>query len=153
VNIKYAFQDKDHLYLVLDYLSGGDLRYQFSTHKQFSEETVRFWIGCLITSLEYVHAQGVIHRDIKPENLVLDQEGYLLITDFGIAKKANQVNFRDNSGTPGYMAPEVMFKTGCSFSSDYYPIGIILHECIFGRRPYKSGTRDEIKEEIKKKNF
>ena len=67
-------------------------------------------MACLIQALEAVHESGVIHRDIKPENLVFDHRGYLHLTDFGIARVWEPENAHDNSGTPGYMAPEVMFK-------------------------------------------
>ena len=86
VNMHFAFQDNDNLYLVIDILNGGDLRYHCSLYKKFSEEQTRFFITCLIHGLSYIHKNNVIHRDIKPENLVLDDKGYLYITDFGIAK-------------------------------------------------------------------
>ena len=86
VNMHYAFQDNDNLYLVMDMLSGGDLRYHCSRYRIFSEEQTRFFIACIIYSLQYIHSNNVIHRDIKPENLVLDEKGYVRITDFGIAK-------------------------------------------------------------------
>ena len=86
VNMHYAFQDRGKLYLVLDYVNGGDMRYHFARHKNFTEEQVRFFIACIILGLEYIHANGVLHRDIKPENIVMDQEGYLRITDFGVAR-------------------------------------------------------------------
>ncbi len=72
VNMHYAFQDKEYLYLVMDLLSGGDLRYHISIHKKFSEEQTRFFICVIILSLEYIHSKNIIHRDIKPENLVLN---------------------------------------------------------------------------------
>lgn len=110
VNMHYAFQDRDTLYLVLDLLEGGDLRHHIST-KVFSEiqtstnsqYDLEFFLCCIILGLEYLHDHKIIHRDIKPENLVLDSRGYVRITDLGIAriKKAN--NSCDTSGTPGYM--------------------------------------------------
>ena len=90
VNMYYAFQDSDNLYLVMDLMSGGDLRYHISRHKKFSEEQTRFFICNLLIALEYIHSQDIIHRDIKPENLVLDENGYTRITDFGIAKKKSE---------------------------------------------------------------
>ena len=87
VNMHFAFQDKENLYLIMDYLSGGDLRFHISRHKKFSEEQTRFFICGIILSLEYIHSKNIIHRDIKPENLVLEKNGYLRVTDFGIAKK------------------------------------------------------------------
>ena len=86
VNMSYAFQDFENLYLVMDLLTGGDLRYHICKHRRFSESQTRFFIACIILGLEYIHSKKVIHRDIKPENLVLDENGYVRITDFGIAK-------------------------------------------------------------------
>lgn len=82
----YAFQDRENLYLVMDYLSGGDLRYHICRNRKFDEVTTRFFVACLIAGLEYVHEKQIIHRDIKPENLVIESDGYLRITDFGIAR-------------------------------------------------------------------
>ena len=73
--MQYAFQDFDNLYLVMDLLNGGDLRYHISRHKRFSEEQTRFFVACIVLGLEYVHSNKVLHRDIKPENLVLDDKG------------------------------------------------------------------------------
>ena len=86
VNMLYAFQDRDNLYLVMDLMSGGDLRYHINKNRFFLESQSRFFAACIITGLEYIHSNGVLHRDIKPENLVLDSKGYLRITDFGIAR-------------------------------------------------------------------
>ena len=108
VNMHYAFQDNKYLYLVMDLLAGGDLRYHISIHKKFSEEQTRFFICGITLSLEYIHSNNIIHRDIKPENLVLDENGYIRLTDFGIAKINMPDNSSETSGTPGYMSPEVM---------------------------------------------
>jgi len=162
VNMHYAFQDKENLYLVIDYLSGGDLRFHISRHKKFSEEQTRFFICGLILSLEYIHSNNIIHRDIKPENLVLEENGYLRVTDFGIAKKfsppipnsrggpsrSNQV---ETSGTPGYMSPEVMKSLEHSFCADFFAVGVMGYEFMMGERPYNGKNRKEIKEQILKK--
>ena len=110
VNMYYAFQDSDNLYLVMDLMSGGDLRYHISRHKKFSEEQTRFFICSIIIALEYIHSNNVIHRDIKPENLVLDTNGYIRLTDFGVAKENMPDNSTETSGTPGYMSPEVLIN-------------------------------------------
>lgn len=94
----------------MDMLSGGDLRYHISRYRRFSEEQTRFFIACIVNSLEYVHNKSILHRDIKPENLVFDDKGYLRVTDFGIARIWNPDNAKETSGTPGYMAPEVMCR-------------------------------------------
>jgi serine/threonine protein kinase len=92
-----------------------------------------FFACCIIQGLEYLHSNGIIHRDIKPENLVFDNKGYLKITDFGIAKYWQTENYFDTSGTPGYMAPEVMCRQNHGIAVDYYALGIICYECMMGR--------------------
>lgn len=98
--------------------------------------------------LQYIHSQNFIHRDIKPENLVLDDEGYLRITDFGIARAHRPENAEDTSGTPGYMAPEVMNRQNHNYLADYFAVGVIAFECMMGYRPYVGRTRQEIKDNI-----
>ena len=148
VNMHYAFQDNENLYLIMDLLSGGDLRFHISRHKKFSEEQTRFFICGIIFSLEYIHSHNIIHRDIKPENLVLDENGYIRLTDFGIAKENLSDNSSETSGTPGYMSPEVMKSLNHSFPADYFALGVIGYEFMKGERPYCGRNRKEIKEQI-----
>lgn len=116
----YAFQDRETLFLVMELMPGGDLRYHLGKMRRFTEEqssknifseavrlihfaVLEFFIACIILALEYMHMNGVIHRDIKPENLVLDSQGYVRVTDLGIARVWRPDNSADTSGTPGYM--------------------------------------------------
>ena len=98
--------------------------------------------------LEYIHTNEVIHKDIKPENLVLDSKGYVKITDFGIAKIFQENNASENSGTPGYMAPEVLCSQNHTFAVDYFAVGVIAYEFMKGFRPYHGRTRKEIKNDV-----
>ena len=148
VNMHYAFQDRDNLYLVMDLLNGGDLRFHISRYRKFSEEQTRFFIANIIYAIDYIHSNNVIHRDIKPENLVLDDKGYVRITDFGIAKENMPDNSSETSGTPGYMAPEVMKSKNHSFPVDFFDIGVIGYEFMIGSRPYCGKNRKEIKEQM-----
>lgn len=84
-------------------------------------------------ALEYLHKNDIIHRDLKPENLVLDSNGYAYLTDLGIARKLRPDNSSDTSGTPGYMAPEVMCRQNHGISVDYFALGVIAYECMMGR--------------------
>jgi len=95
-----------------------------------------------MAGLEYIHNKSIIHRDIKPENLVFDEDGYLRITDFGIARQWRPENSQDTSGTPGYMgktfafdflAPEVMCRQNHNIQVDYFAVGVMAFECMFGR--------------------
>jgi len=145
INMICAFQDYENLYLLIDYLPGGDLRYHLNSSIKFTEVDLKFFISCLILSLEYIHSNNIIHRDIKPENLVFDEKGYLRLTDFGVAKIIKGENNVDTSGTPGYMAPEVILGKNHSFPVDFFAIGVIGYELLLGRRPYRGKNRKEIK--------
>ena len=148
INMHFAFQDNDNLYLVMDYLTGGDLRYHISQLKRFNEEQTKFFIACMLLGLEYCHSNNIIHRDIKPENLVLDSNGYLKITDFGIAKYQQPNNSKETSGTPGYMSPEVLNGLNHTIAVDFFAIGVIGYEFMNGVRPYLGRSRKEIKEKV-----
>ena len=148
VNMIYSFQDFDYLYLVMELLSGGNLRYHISLKKRFHENQIKFIIGCIMIGLKYIHGQNILHRDIKPENLVFDQNGYLRITDFGIAKHYVINNKKDTSGTVGYLAPEVLCNVNHNFSIDYYAVGIITYELMYGHRPYIGKNKHEVKQLI-----
>ena len=148
VNLIYSFQDYENLYLVIDYLDGGDLRFHICQQRLFSEEQTKFFLACLILGLEYIHKCNVIHRDIKPENLILESKGYLRITDFGIAKIAQKCNYQDTSGTPGYMSPEVIKAQNHTKAVDYFAVGVIGYELMNGKRPYRGKNRKEIKEKM-----
>ncbi len=156
VNMQFAFQDYENLYLVMDLLTGGDLRYHISRHKKFSEEQTSmlyinewsiyiflliiiliiilgFFVACIVLGLEYLHINNVLHRDIKPENLVLDEKGYVRLTDFGIAKLYQKENYSETSGTPGYMSPEVMCAQNHTIVVDYFALGVMAYEFMNGR--------------------
>ena len=148
VNMHFAFQDFSKLYLVMDLLTGGDLRYHIAKRKTFTEQQTKFFIANLILSLEYIHSQKIIHRDIKPENLVLDSKGYVRLTDFGVAKINEPDNSSETSGTPGYMAPEVILIQNHSYAADFFALGVIGYEFMMGYRPYLGRSRKEIKDLI-----
>ena len=148
VNMIYSFQDLDYLYLVMDLLPGGNLRYHLCVKRRFNEKQNKFLIGCILVGLEYIHGQCILHRDIKPENLVFDSNGYLRITDFGIAKKYVVNNKKDTSGTVGYLAPEILCNQNHTYSIDYYAVGIIAYELAYGHRPYIGRSKHEVKQLI-----
>jgi serine/threonine protein kinase len=148
INIHFAFQDNDYLYLVMDYLSGGDLRFHFNKNRGFNEVQTKFFLSNILLSLDYLHSNNILHRDVKPENLIFEKNGYLRLTDFGIAKKLEKNNKEETSGTPGYMSPEVLFGQNHNYAVDYFAIGVILYEIMFGHRPYLGTNRKNLKQEI-----
>ena len=145
VNMYFAFQDFYNLYLVMDLLTGGDLRFHIAHKKIFTEDQTKFFIANMLLALDYIHSQNIIHRDIKPENLVLEKNGYLRITDFGVAKINEKDNSSETSGTPGYMAPEVILVQNHGPPSDFFALGVIGYEFMLGYRPYLGRGRKEIK--------
>ena len=152
VNIHFAFQDSDYLYLICDHFPNGDLRYQLIHNRFYNEKQLKFFISNILLSLDYIHMNNIIHRDIKPENILIDEKGYFAITDFGIARFRKKENSHEKSGTPGYMAPEVLFAQNHGFSVDFYAVGVIGYELIFGKRPYFHVQRKALQQEILTKN-
>ena len=106
-----------------------------------------------MAALEYMHSKGIVHRDIKPENMLFDCDGYVSLTDLGISTIWTPENCNETSGTPGYMAPEVMLKQNHGIAVDYYGLGIICYEVILGKRPYSGTNRKEIKETVLSKQI
>ena len=153
VNMHFSFQNSNYLYLVIDLFTGGDLRYHLFHRKSFNEEQSKFFISCVILGLEYCHSNLIIHRDIKPENVILDSYGYAHITDFGIAKMQQPNNSNETSGTPGYMAPEVLFGKNHTTVADYFACGVMCYEFMKGVKPYLGKNRKEIKEKIKEREI
>jgi serine/threonine protein kinase len=105
-------------------------------------------VACILLAFEYIHVNNILHRDLKPENLVLDERGYVRLTDFGIAKVYQKENSSETSGTPGYMAPEVMCAQNHTIAVDYFALGVFTYEFMCGVRPYTGKSRKEIKDKI-----
>ena len=148
VNMVFSFQDADNLYLIMDLLLGGDLRYHINKSTIFNEIQLKFFVSCTILGLEYLHKNNIIHKDIKPENLVFDNDGYLHITDLGISKIYHEDNSKENSGTLGYMAPEVLFNKNHDYSVDFFALGVICYEIIMGERPYSGKNKKELRKDM-----
>lgn len=98
--------------------------------------------------LKCLHRRNIIHRDIKPENIIIDAQGYARITDLGIARYWKPDNSNETSGTPGYMAPEVLLRQNHAFCADFYAVGVIAYELLVGKRPYLGRDRKTIREEM-----
>lgn len=139
-NLRYSFQDIEYMYLVVDLMSGGDLRFHIS-RKTFTEEAVRFWIAELGCALRYVHRQGIIHRDVKPDNVLLDADGHVHLTDFNVASDYTPGrNLTSKSGTLAYLAPEVYSGQGYDVRADWWSLGVLFYECIYNKRPFEGNS-------------
>jgi cGMP-dependent protein kinase 1 len=123
------------VYFVLEYVRGMDLFDVLRKMQIVSEADSKFFIGCLIVILQHLHDRDILYRDLKPENVVVDDEGYLKLIDFGTAKIVNGRTYTI-VGTPHYMAPEVILRKGYSVAVDYWSLGILLYELLFERVPF-----------------
>ncbi|KAH8816147.1 kinase-like domain-containing protein [Xylogone sp. PMI_703] len=149
-NLRYSFQDIEYMYLVVDLMNGGDLRFHIS-RKTFTEEAIRFWIAELGCALRYIHSQGVIHRDVKPDNVLLDSEGHIHLADFNVASDFTPGKLlTSKSGTLAYLAPEVYKGSGYSYGADWWSLGVLFYECIYGKRPFEGSTQTVLAGQITK---
>nr|XP_043886898.1 ribosomal protein S6 kinase alpha-2 isoform X2 [Solea senegalensis] len=145
VKLHYAFQTEGKLYLILDFLRGGDLFTRLSKEVMFTEEDVKFYLAELALALDHLHSLGIIYRDLKPENILLDDEGHIKITDFGLSKEAIDHDKRAYSfcGTIEYMAPEVVNRRGHTQSADWWSFGVLMFEMLTGSLPFQGKDRKE----------
>ncbi|KAJ5716148.1 Serine/threonine-protein kinase 32B [Penicillium malachiteum] len=149
-NLRYSFQDMEYIYIVVDLMNGGDLRFHIS-RKCFTEEAVRFWMAELGCALKYIHSQGIIHRDLKPDNVLLDSEGHVHLADFNVASDFRPGKpLTSKSGTLAYLAPEVYEGGGYFFEVDWWSLGVTFYECIYNKRPFEGRSQETLSENIKK---
>eukprot|EP00742_Colponemidia_sp_Colp-10_P000643 GILJ01000701.1.p1 GENE.GILJ01000701.1~~GILJ01000701.1.p1 ORF type:complete len:427 (-),score=46.83 GILJ01000701.1:403-1683(-) len=135
VNLHYTFQDSRNLYYVMDFMPGGDLRFRLRKNTRFSEADTKFYAGCILLGLEYLHSINITHWDLKPENCMVDGLGYCRLTDFTSFEQEADV-FKRITGTAGYLAPEVYDKRPQALVADFYSLGATLYELMFGKLPY-----------------
>lgn len=136
VNMYGCFHDNRYVYMVLEYIVGGE----FFTHLRkagFFRNDISVFYGAQVSSIfEYCHANDVVYRDLKPENILLTSDGYLKLTDFGFAKRLVEHRTYTLCGTPEYIAPEVLLNTGHGKPVDWWTLGILIFEMSVGRPPF-----------------
>ena len=140
VKLKFAFQTVEKLYLVTDFMQGGELFYHLHKESRFDEDKIRFYVCEIILAIEYLHKRQVIYRDLKPENILLDAYGHVKLTDFGLSKFV----FSNNNnkafticGTPEYLAPEILTGKGYDKAVDWWSLGCLTYEMLCGESPFK----------------
>jgi protein-serine/threonine kinase len=152
VNLVYAFQTPKKLYFVLEYCQGGELFFHLSRAGRFSEQRCRFYSSEILLAIEYLHKLAIIYRDLKPENVLLDGDGHVKLTDFGLSKEGIMDNFSAKSmcGTPEYLAPEIIEKKGHGKAVDWYSLGALMYEMLTGLPPFYTRDREKLFERIRR---
>eukprot|EP00053_Salpingoeca_punica_P010651 m.95525 g.95525 ORF g.95525 m.95525 type:complete len:480 (-) comp15454_c0_seq4:471-1910(-) len=153
VDLLYAFQTDGKLYLILDYLAGGELFIYLDREGIFMEDMARFYICEIILGIAHLHSLGIIYRDLKPENIMLNAEGHVVLTDFGLCKEAiNEASDRTHTfcGTIEYMAPEVLSREGHGKPVDWWSLGALLFDMVTGAPPFCGQSRKKTMEKIMK---
>jgi serine/threonine protein kinase len=141
VQLHWTFQTRSHLYFVLEFCAGGELYYHLSRLGRFDENSARFYFSEILLGLEYLHTRNIIHRDLKVENILLDEEGHVRLTDFGVSKFATNDNDKFTSvvGTSEYFPPEMIKREGYGKPFDFYCLGCCLYFMLTGRLPHYNG--------------
>ena len=150
VSLYYAFQDNDKVYLILEYLSGGELFHHLAQEKFMSEKNASYYIAQIILALRYLHNKlGVIYRDLKPENCMLNSYGNLVLTDFGLSKVSTTDEKKHSmTGTVQYMAPEILKNEPYTYSVDWWSLGCVAYDLLTGSPPFNGNNNKKIIEKV-----
>eukprot|EP01063_Lacrimia_lanifica_P005218 TRINITY_DN12_c0_g4_i1.p1 TRINITY_DN12_c0_g4~~TRINITY_DN12_c0_g4_i1.p1 ORF type:complete len:334 (+),score=141.00 TRINITY_DN12_c0_g4_i1:115-1116(+) len=147
VNMLRGFSDDHRLYILLEYVPGGELFTHLRKATKFPNDVSKFYSAEVALAFEYLHEKCIIYRDLKPENLLLDIQGHIKITDFGFAKKVPERSFT-LCGTPEYLAPEIIQSKGHGKAVDWWALGILLYEMLVGYPPFCDESPFRIYEKI-----
>ncbi|CAJ0963552.1 unnamed protein product, partial [Mesorhabditis belari] len=141
--LNYAFQTDGKLYLILEYLSGGELFMHLEREGTFMESTAAFYLSEIVVALEHLHNEGIIYRDLKPENIMLDARGHVKLTDFGLCKEAIEGDQKTHTfcGTIEYMAPEILLRCGHAKAVDWWSLGALMFDMLTGGPPFRAENR------------
>lgn len=132
VHLHFTFVTKSHVFLVMDYIPGGDLAFHLKQHEVFTESHAKFITAELVLALDYLQSRGVVYRDLKPENILFDRDGHVVLTDFGLSKISTSTFLQTACGSPAYTAPEVLSGSPYTKAIDWWSLGVVLYQMLLG---------------------
>lgn len=140
VKLYRTFKDEKYLYMLMESCLGGELWTVLRDRRNFDEDTTKFYTACVVEAFSYLHSRHIIYRDLKPENMLLDELGYVKLTDFGFAKRLYPPGSKTWTfcGTPDYVSPEIILNRGHDYSCDYWSLGVLMFELLTGAPPFTS---------------
>jgi len=140
-----CFQDKDHIFFAMDYMSGGDLKTQLDEGQVFSEERAKFYAAEIVLAVQFLHRNGILYRDLKLKNVLVDSDGHCKIADFGLSKLGlfRPCRARTQCGTPFCMAPEILKNLPHGQGVEWWAVGVIIFEMITGNLPFYYDEEDD----------
>ncbi|CAG9327699.1 unnamed protein product [Blepharisma stoltei] len=141
IKLVKTFKDIKRIYFLMEYVRGMDFFDVIRRMNEVTEQNSQFFVASLLTNLEYIHERSIVYRDLRPENIMIDEDGYTKLTNFGLAKILNGRTY-SIVGAPHYIAPEVIVGKGYSYAVDIWSLGIILYELICGGVPFGDSEDD-----------
>lgn len=152
VKLFYSFHDQNKLYLILQYVPGGELFFHLNKLSKFSESVASFYTLEISLAIKFLHDKGIVYRDLKPENCLLNERGHLILTDFGLSKNTTTDVLYSYCGTPEYAAPELLAPDNCGYSKsvDWYSVGCVLYDMLTSKPPYVGTNPASILQKINK---
>ncbi len=146
VSLRYAFQNDNYIFMIFDFLQGGEIFYHMNTKGTLSEDSIRFYASEICVAIGYLHDMGVIYRDLKLENLCLDTKGHVYLIDLGLCTDevfSYSSGSKSYCGTAEYLAPEILKSLEHGLAVDWWAFGILLYEMFVGEHPWSSNGDDE----------
>ena len=154
VSVKFAFQTESKLFLVQEFVQGGDLFFHIHQSQKFSTEKTKFYVAEIILAIEFLHNNNMIYRDLKPENILIGIDGHIKLTDFGLSKKYDKIQKAYTiCGTIQYLAPEILDGQGYNESVDWWSLGVIMFEMLTTKLPFKFKSDGIPNPNVYKKNI
>lgn len=155
VNIKFAFQDQEKLYIITEFMQGGEMFFHLHREKRFTEEKTKFYVIEMVLAIDFLHKNKMLYRDLKPENIMIDSSGHIKLTDFGLSKMCNKQKEKAYTicGTPQYLAPEILSDDGYDNTVDWWSLGCVMYEMLIGKAPFRIPRGAYLSQDIYKRKI